>query len=170
MKLTNTLFVIICLLGVLLSFNACTALSVKMAFSKKKGSIPPEFGSDPENILVFLLSGDSRYNRKVLRIGRVVYKGKFVFLSKRQLETEEYSDTNTYRYIFQHSGFFTTETYNPNSNAYNMMDRMSHLKIGMYDRKEKQRYFNNAASTQYGSLIRNMVRKLEKERKKVLDD
>lgn len=158
------------MLGVLLSFNACTALSVKIAFSKKKGSIPPEFGSDPDNVLIFLLSDESRYNRKVLRIGRAVYKGKFVFLSKRQLETEEYSETNIYRYIFQHSGFSSTENYNASSNAYNMMDRTSHLKIGMYDRKENQRYFNNAGSTQYGSLIRNMVRKLEKERKNALND
>jgi len=83
MKLGNTLFAITCLLGILLSFNACTAISVQSAFSKKKGAIPSDFGSDPEQILVFLLSDESRYNRNVMRVGREVYKGKLVFLSKK---------------------------------------------------------------------------------------
>jgi len=170
MKLANTLFAITCLLGILLSFNACTAISVQTAFSKKKDAIPPDFGSDPEHILVFLLSDESRYNRKVLRIGREVYKGKLVFLSKRQLETEEYSDTDIYRYVFQHSGHSSFNTYSPNSSGSYDTNQGSYLKIGMYDRKEKQRYFNNAGSTQYGLLIRYMAKKLEKERKSILDD
>ena len=78
--------------GIVLSLNSCIVLSVKMAFSKKKGSIPSEFGSDPDNVLIFLLSGDFPHDDAAMKV---------VYMAVKKIEKKWTMPVRDFRLMLQ---------------------------------------------------------------------
>lgn len=139
-------------------------------FTVENDAIPPDYGKQNEVLLVVLEERKS-YDKWLEKGFSNSYFGNYEFVTKEDLKSSKYSDTEKYRYFFtyekgteystkytsQDLGFkgSTTKTYTSNFKRYLVFDRLN-------DKK----YSSGAEFSYFGKAIEVYAKKLEEKRNK----
>ena len=101
--------IIFLLLFTCLSLSSCFVIGkvqaktiAKREFTEKHNAIPPEF-KDDENVFLFILIGNRKYDKCLKKHVTENYTGKHRFLSLKELNSAKYSNKEIYKYYFYFS-------------------------------------------------------------------
>lgn len=159
------------LLLVILLFTQSCFISKSVARSKARktftvenNAIPPDFGKEPTTLLVILRESKG-YNRWAKKAVRKKYFGEYVFITRADLEKEEYKDTTKYRYLFDYAAGSTGSSYGYTSTGVRYETTLVFKKYYVYDLKTGKTYKSGAEFTNYGEAMKAYFENLEAIRK-----
>ena len=160
------------LIFTLLTFNSCVAL-VKSKASKyatvEKGAIPSDFGANNTAVL-FVTSGKKSYDKYLKSNIRKVYRGDYELVSKEELKSSKYSDTDKYRYVFDFKKVFYS--YHSNNSVIYGQSANTGMKnatgqvrrFAITDRRDNKDYVMSMTSGYWSKLQRMYLKNMEEVR------
>ncbi len=138
-------------------FASCGAI-IKSYINKDDKNVPADFGKDKSPVLV--VKWKKKYNNKVAKYFKEYYKGEYLFISRKELQTT-YTDTLKYRYIFGNDFFVTSRV------AGMPGESSGSLSFRLTDRATNKTYETGVSSgTSWGTIAKTYIKKLEKAREK----
>lgn len=152
---------------IILSFNlsSCGIIVREMAKSEmtaENGAIPTRFGKSDE-VLVCVLKGEKSRDRYMKKHIEAEYKGKYIFVLEDELSSDEYKDTNKYRYEFNHDTK-VRQVSTVGSDGFPDKTTVSSAWYYIKDRKTQKKYSGGMGSSFHSKLIKAYVMNLEKLR------
>lgn len=147
---------------ILQSCGAVVKSGLQNRLTEEKGAIPADLGSDDAYVVGILQERNSR-DKYLKKYFKKNYKGKYIFLTQKQLDTEKYRDSTKYRYIFTYKAYTSRISTDP-SKTYDISVPSSNYYI--HDKKEKKDYNCGASSSYFGKYIDIYTLNLEKQRLK----
>ncbi len=148
-------------------FQSCIFLAAPIAknqanknLTTEKNAIPPDLGKDDTYVVCVLEERESRdqYLKKYFKEN---YKGKYVFATMDEINSEKYGDVDVYRYAF---------TYNKIQHTVSDMETNDKVasygssNYFIYDRKMKKEYNSTFHSGFFGKTIEAYTKNMEKQR------
>lgn len=149
------------LISFTLILNSCFALkasdanNAKKEFTVENNAIPPQFGQDSNEVLLCIKKNRKSYD-KYLKAAAELYKGKYEIVSEAQLNSEKYSDTKKYRYIFDYNG--GTQVNYSNGNT------ATAKRFYVKDRLEDKDYSSGSEFTFFAKVMKVYFENLEAKR------
>lgn len=132
---------------------------MKSEYSEENNAIPPEFGKDPETVLLlkFVGSGRDRFLKKAAKRN---YDGPYEIVESGVSANKKFPDKEKYRYIIEHemgTGYTIT-------NASGRSTSGAFKRYYVYDRLEDKKYSSGAEFTFYAKGLRVYLDALNKKR------
>lgn len=152
----------------LLTLSSCSLRKVKETkkakteFTVKNGAIPPEFGQDSETYLVLVKRTKKRYNKFMEKALQKYYTGKYIVLSRAQLQSGDY-DSSKYRYEFDYDKGTKYQFYNPQTGKTYQPKFFKRYFVN--DRLNDKKYKCGAEFTYFGNAMKVYFQNLELKRK-----
>ena len=158
----------------LLTLSSCGAL-VKSKATKyatvEKGAIPSDFGAN-NTIVLFVTSGKKSYDKYLKSNIRKVYRGNYELVSKEELKSNKYSDTDKYRYAFDFKKVFYS--YHSNNSVIYGQSANTGMKnatgqvrrFAITDRTDNKDYVMSMTSGYWSKLQRMYLKNMEEVRAK----
>ena len=155
LSIIKTINYFILIILVVICFTNCGIRTIQeidqTKISVEAKSIPPEF-SKFNGILLFA-NKTKKFNRKLQETLNSYYKGKYEFVDRNDIESEQYSDINKFRYVF--------DSNNLGSGEYNFETEA--LVFYIWDRKENETYIGPAKGSNISELMRVYIIKLQEQ-------
>ena len=152
-----TLFLLI-----VITFNSCfisksvDASKAKSEFTEENNAIPPAFGKKG-TVLLCVLQKRNSYDKYLKSAVKKNYNGEYLLVSEAQLNSEEYSDKEKYRFVFDYSE--GKKVYSTNSSQPAVYKRFF-----VKDRLENKIYQSGAEFTFFAKAMKVYFENLEKKR------
>lgn len=144
---------------------------METTFTENEGAIPPDFGN-PNEILLVVFEDSKGYNKWVEKAFKENYFGKYEFVSKSDLNSSKYSDTEKYRYYFSFDkGKFYSNTFHSTNKVGNTVSHESKTYTGnykkylVYDRLKDIKFCNGKEFAYYGHAMEVYAKNLDEKRK-----
>jgi len=158
MKFKNLIIVLL-----VLGLSSCGSMVLNQAlknYTVEKKAIPENFGKG-NTVLLCVIHGKNKYDKYMKENVKKEYHGEYEFVLKKDIDTDKYSDTDKYRYVFDEG----TSSYkiNPTSNTY-ANNSVSTMKFSIYDRKEDKLYSSGFSSSYFSTSIKAYMINLEQQR------
>lgn len=147
-------------------FQSCIFLAAPIAKGQAKkyltaehNAIPYDLGKDDSYVVCILQNRESR-DKYLKKYFKQNYKGKYVFVSMKELETEKYKDVEKYRYMFTYAKISGSVYYIDNKTS----TPLSSSNYFIYDRKTDTEYNSTFHSSFFGKTIDAYTANMEKQR------
>ena len=129
----------------------------------ESNAIPPNFGKD-NTTLICVIIGKKKYDKKMKKHVENEYHGKYEFVLRENLNSDEFKDTSNYRYIFDIEKIEKTSTFYVSGRFQTRNVIVNSL--GIFDRQAGIMYKSNVTSSFSSKIIQAYMINLEKERLK----
>ena len=147
---------------------SCGSMVKSKALTKitiENNAIPPDFGRD-KTILLCITSGKNSYDKYLKKHVTKEYHGRYAFISEGELNSDKYSNTNTYRYVFNRNLIYhKSSSYNNSTGRWEERTTTSSL-FYIIDRMDNRVYKSPMTSSFFGKMIQAYMINLEGERLK----
>jgi len=149
---------------IVIFFSSCISTStIVSSITVEKKAIPPDFGQD-KSTLICVLWGKKSYDKCMKKHVKNNYKGKYEFVLRRDLVLKKYTDSNNYRYIFDHKlRTGESKSFNYDTNSYSSSTTFS-FSFFILDKKEDKTYKSPLRTTRFSNTIEAYMINLEKVR------
>ncbi len=148
-------------------FQSCIFLAAPIAkgqanknLTVEHNAIPPDLGKDDSYVVCILENRESR-DKYLKKYFKENYKGKYVFATLEEANSEKYADVNVYRYAFTYNKLHTT-VHNVATN--DKVASYSSSNYFIYDRKMDKEYNSTFSSGFFGKTIDAYTANMEKQR------
>lgn len=154
------------LLIVLITTQSCfIAKSAARSDARKKftvenNAIPPDFGKEPTTLLI-VLRDNKGYNKWTKKAVKKKYHGEYVFVTREDLEKEEYKNTTKYRYLFDYADGSTGSHFVTNSTGNTYITTFKFKQYYVMDLKNNITYKSGAEFSFYGEAMKVYFENLE---------
>lgn len=148
-------------------FQSCIFLAAPIAKGKAKkyltvehNAIPSDLGKDNSYVVCILEKRESR-DKYLKKYFKENYKGKYVFATLAEVNSEKYADVNVYRYAFTYNrlqGTVRDMATNDKVASYGSSNYF------IYDRKMDKEYNSTFHSSFFGKTIDAYTANMEKQR------
>jgi len=155
MKRKSIFYLFVLLASVLIQIQ-CIAQTTK--YNVKSGHIPPDFKGYDHTLLV--LKHERSWNKIAEKALKANYTGKYVFVSRDDINKPEYSDITEYRFILTKNNYII---------AGRGMDLMVTGKaatedLSVFDRKTSKQYSTKNSTSFIGKQFKEYLKALEQTR------
>ena len=120
-------------------------------YTVENNAIPASFGND-NSTLICILQGRKSRDRYMKKHLENEYNGKYILLLEEELENNEYSNKNEYRYVFHYNVRYAVMANGADMKASNYY---------IYDRKEDKDYNSDVTTGLFSKMIESYLINLE---------
>lgn len=136
----------------------------RKAFTIKNHAIPPNFGKEPTTLLI-ILRDRKGYNKWVKKAVKNNYFGEYVFVTREDLEKEEYKNTTKYRYLFDYADGSKRQVTATNSSGISYPTTITFKQYFIMDLKTNFVYKSGAEFSYFSEAMKAYFENLEATRK-----